>query len=152
VIGGSLYQTEGSQYSLAELRQLVSEFDLTDRVGFTGFIRQPETALRALDIVVHASTSPEPFGLVIAEAMACGRAVVVSDAGGAAELVTPGTDALTHTPGDDRELAERIAALAADPQLRDRLGRAARATAERDFDQARLARDLVPLYRAVTAA
>ena len=147
VIGGSLYQTEGSQYSLAELRQLVSSFDLSDRVGFTGFVRQPETALRALDIVVHASTSPEPFGLVIAEAMACGRAVVVSGAGGAAELVTPGADALTHTPGDVRELAARIAALAADPPLRERLGRAARATAERDFDQARLAQDLVPLYR-----
>jgi glycosyltransferase involved in cell wall biosynthesis len=152
VIGSSLYQTEGSQYSADELRQSVSSFDLSDRVGFTGFIRQPETALRALDVVVHASTSPEPFGLVIAEAMACGRAVVVSSAGGAAELVTPGVDALTHTPGDDRELAAQIAALAADPQLRDRLGRAARATAERAFDQARLARDLVPLYRAVVAA
>jgi glycosyltransferase involved in cell wall biosynthesis len=152
VIGGSLYQTEGSQYSADELRQLVSSFGLSDRVGFTGFIRQPETALRALDVVVHASTSPEPFGLVIAEAMACGRAVIVSSAGGAAELVTPGVDSLTHTPGDARELASRIAALAADRPLRDRLGRAARVTAERAFDQVRLARDLVPIYHAVTAA
>jgi glycosyltransferase involved in cell wall biosynthesis len=152
VIGGSLYQTEGSQYSAEELRQSVSSLHLSGRVGFTGFIRQPETALRALDIVVHASTSPEPFGLVIAEAMACGRAVIVSSGGGAAELITPGVDALTHTPGDDRELAARIAALAADPPMRDRLGRAARATAERAFDQARLARDLVPLYHTVIAA
>ena len=147
-----MYQTEGSQYSADELRQSVSSFGLSDRVGFTGFIRQPETALRALDVVVHASTSPEPFGLVIAEAMACGRAVVVSSAGGAVELVTPGVDALTHTPGDARELAAQIAALAGDRQRRDRLGRAARVTAERAFEPARLARDLVPLYRAVTAA
>ena len=50
-----------------------------------------DEAIRALDVVVHASTSPEPFGLVIAEAMACGRAVIVSDAGGAANSsrVTP---------------------------------------------------------------
>jgi glycosyltransferase involved in cell wall biosynthesis len=152
VIGDALYQTEGSQYSSDALRQSVSALGLDGRVGFTGFIRHPETALRALDVVVHASTSPEPFGLVIAEAMACGRAVVVSNAGGAAELVTPGVDALTHTPGDDRELAARIAALVADPHLRERLGGAARETSERDFDQARLARDLVPIYRAVTTA
>lgn len=152
VIGGSLYQTDGSQYSADELRQLVSSLDLTSRVGFTGFIRQPETALRALDIVVHASTLPEPFGLVIAEAMACGRAVIVSRAGGAEELVTPDVDALTHTPGDVRELTGTVAALAADPHLRARLARAGRATAERAFDQSRLASDLVPVYRSVTAA
>ncbi len=56
--------------------------------------------MRALDIVVHASTRPEPFGLVIAEAMACGRAVITSAAGGAAEIVESEVDALTHTPGD----------------------------------------------------
>ena len=55
--------------------------------------------MRALDVVVHASTQPEPFGLVIAEAMACGRAVVVSSGGGAAEIVTPGEDALVHEVG-----------------------------------------------------
>ena len=51
-------------------------------VGFTGRIDDVPAALRALDIVVHASVEPEPFGLVIAEAMACGRPVVVSRAGG----------------------------------------------------------------------
>ena len=63
------------------------------RVGFTGFL-PPAPAMRALDVVVHASTRPEPFGLVIAEAMACGRAVITSASGGAAELVDAGEDAL----------------------------------------------------------
>jgi len=152
IIGDALYDTDGSQYSRSELRRLVDSLDLADRVGFTGFVRRPETALRALDIVVHASTSPEPFGLVIAEAMACGRAVIVSRGGGAAELVTDDRDALTHTPGDIGELTACIAALAADPERRARLGAAGRRTAERDFDHARLARDLVPVYQSVTAA
>ena len=47
---------------------------VADRVGFTGFVHTPEATFRALHVVVHASTAPEPFGLVIAEAMACGRA------------------------------------------------------------------------------
>jgi glycosyltransferase involved in cell wall biosynthesis len=48
---------------------------------------RPADAMRALDVVVHASTDPEPFGLVVAEAMACGRAVTTSGTGGASELI-----------------------------------------------------------------
>jgi len=151
IIGEALYQTDGSQYSAEELRRLAARHGVADRVGFTGFIRRSDAALRALDIVVHASTSPEPFGLVIAEAMACGRAVIVSGAGGAAELVSPGVDALTHAPGDAEELAARIATLAGDVSLRERMGAAARATAERAFDHARLARELIPVYESVAA-
>lgn len=71
--------------------------------------------MRALDIVVHASTQPEPFGLVIAEAMACGRAVIASQAGGAAEIIDPGENALGLPPGDAAVLAERIVQLAQMP-------------------------------------
>jgi glycosyltransferase involved in cell wall biosynthesis len=149
IVGDAVYQTEGSQYSLEELRQLARSLGIADRVGFTGFVHTPEAAFRALDVVVHASTAPEPFGLVIAEAMACGRAVIVSNAGGAAEIVTPGVDALVHAPGDAGDLSAQIAALAGDAGLRARIGRAARATAERSFDRARLATELVPIYRDV---
>ena len=114
IIGDALYQTDGSQYSLTELRHVAGELGITDRVGFTGFVDQPAAAMRALDIVVHASTEPEPFGLVIVEAMACGRAVIASDAGGAAELFETGVNALGHAPGDAAQLAERIAQLATD--------------------------------------
>ena len=73
MIGGTLYQTEGSQYDLEDLRRLAANLGLEGRVGFTGFVDEPAAAMRALDVVVHASTQPEPFGLVIAEAMAGGR-------------------------------------------------------------------------------
>lgn len=152
IVGDAVYQTEGSQYSLDELRDLARSLGVADRVGFTGFVHTPEAAFRALQVVVHASTAPEPFGLVIAEAMACGRAVIVSNAGGAAELVTPGVDALVHAPGDAGDLSRQIAALAGDAELRARLGRAARATAERSFDRARLATELIPIYRSISAA
>jgi glycosyltransferase involved in cell wall biosynthesis len=146
VIGDAVYQTDGSQYRRAELEHVAASLGIADRVGFTGFVRQSDAALRALDIVVHASTSPEPFGLVVAEAMACGRAVIVSQAGGAAELVTAGVDALPHTPGNVDELSARMATLVADVGLRARLSSAARRTAEQKFDLGRLARELVPVY------
>jgi len=148
VVGGPMYQTDGSQYSLEDLRHLARSLGIADRVAFTGFVHQPEAVFRSLDVVVHASTAPEPFGLVIAEAMACGRAVIVSNAGGAAELVTPGVDACVHVPGEAGSLAAHIVTLAEDAELRARMGRAARVTAERSFDRARLATELVPIYRA----
>jgi glycosyltransferase involved in cell wall biosynthesis len=150
VIGGPVYQTDGSQYTIDELRASAARLGLGDRVGFTGFVERADTALRALDLVVHASTSPEPFGLVIAEAMACGRAVIVSAAAGAVELVTPDVDALTYTPGDADGLSRAIAMLARDAAKRAALGRAARRTAEHRFDRTRLATELMNIYEAVS--
>lgn len=146
VIGGPLYETAGSQHALDDLREFASSLGLDDRVGFTGFLANAPAALRALDIVVHASTEPEPFGLVIAEAMACGRAVLASAAGGAAELFIDGAEALSHRPGDAAGLAETITRLAADRGLRCRLGANAAAAAARRFTRTRLAAELIPLY------
>jgi glycosyltransferase involved in cell wall biosynthesis len=153
VVGGALYETVGSQYSLDDLRRYTAGLGISDRVGFTGFVDKPEEALRALDIVVHASTMPEPFGLVIAEAMACGRAVIASDAGGAREIFTAGVDGTSHVPGNADDLGARITELARDAELRGRIGRAGRQTAERRFDRTRLAADLLPIYeQAITVA
>jgi len=149
ISGDALYQTNGSQHSLAELRELATELGVAQRVGFTGFVKNSAEAMRALDIVVHASTEPEPFGLVIAEGMACGRAVIASAAGGVRELLTAGANALSHQPGDANMLAECITHLAADSSMRRRLGVAARKTAEQRFDRARLATELIPLYSLV---
>ena len=147
VIGSAIYKTGGSQYQLDDLRRIADQLGIAGKVGFTNFVEEADAAMRALDIVVHASTEPEPFGLVIAEAMACGRAVIVSQGGGAAEIINVGVDALGHTPGDASELAERIKQLAIDPALRVRLGQAARAAAEQRFNRARLAKELIPIYR-----
>jgi glycosyltransferase involved in cell wall biosynthesis len=150
VIGGPLYETEGSQYTIAELRTIAKRMGLSDRVGFTGFLKDAAPAMRALDIVVHASIQPEPFGLVIAEAMACGRAVIVSAGGGALEIIEDGVDALAHPPADAAALARLIAMLAGDAAMRTRLGQAAAQTSARRFTHERLAADLLRAYRSIT--
>jgi glycosyltransferase involved in cell wall biosynthesis len=151
IIGGPIYRTMGSQYSLDELRQMASALGLEKRVGFTGFVSDSAAAMRALDVVVHASVAPEPFGLAVAEAFACGRAVIASRGGGILEIIRENQNALAHRPGDACELAAAAARLAADPALRHGLGVAARKTAESSFTRKRLARDLMRLYQRVTA-
>jgi glycosyltransferase involved in cell wall biosynthesis len=115
-------------------------------VGFTGFVADTAAAMRSLDIVVHASTKPEPFGMVIVEGMASGKAVLAASAGGASELFTDGVDALGHVPGDAAMLSERIALLASDDELRRRLGREGRRTAQRVYHRRRLVGELLGLY------
>jgi len=149
IVGGPVYETSGSQTSVSELRELVRALGLEDRVGFTGFVPDASRAMRALDIVVHASTDPEPFGLVIAEAMACRKPVVVSRAGGASELIEPGVNALAFNPGEAAELAQRIEELARDANLRERLGRAGRSMAEQRFHRRRMASELAPIYESL---
>jgi glycosyltransferase involved in cell wall biosynthesis len=147
IIGANIYRTVGSQFSLHELQREAGLLDLSQRVGFTGFVEDTASVMRSLDIVAHASTEPEPFGLVIAEAMACGKPVVVAQAGGAAEIVSLDVNALAHSPGSAEQLAAQILALATSPDLRARLGRAGRSTAESRFDRRRMVAELIPIYR-----
>jgi len=146
IVGGPLYETDGSQYTRSELETAARRLGLESKVGFTGFVADSSAAMRSLDVVVHASAAPEPFGLVIAEAMATGKPVVVSFAGGARELVTPEVDALVHQPGDAGGLAEAIARLATDSALRSRLGRAGRQSAVERFDLTRAGRQMLECY------
>jgi glycosyltransferase involved in cell wall biosynthesis len=146
VIGGPIYDAAESQESAQSLQAFATTLGLGGRVGFTGYVESAPAAIRALDVLVHASTEPEPFGLAIAEGMACARAVVVSATGGAAEIVTPGVDALACAPRDAAGLARAIETLVSDPDLRYRLGQSARKTAERAFSRRRLTRELDQVY------
>ncbi len=149
VIGGPLYHSEGSQVELEELRRLSQELKADHRIGFTGFVERPSAAIRALDIVVHASTRPEPFGRVIVEAMACARPVITTAVGGAAELISANYNALDFRMGDPAHLAERIRQLAEDPELRKQLGTAGRKTVIENFDRQRLGSQLAGFYQQV---
>lgn len=146
VIGGPLYDTAGSQYTVEELRALAASLGVADRVGFTGFIERPAAAMRALDVIVHASIEPEPFGLVIAEGLACGRTVVVSAAGGSGELVDDGVDALAFAPGDAGALARVLERCTRDAELRARVGAAGRRSAIRRFDPDVFAGEFLKIY------
>ena len=146
IIGGPIYQTAGSQFSESELKTQAAKLALGDRIGFIPFQQEPLPVYRALDIVVHASTQPEPFGLTIVEAMACGKAVIVSRAGGAAELFTHGHDAVGVTPGDVAGLASAVGSVLDDAEDRAHLAANARCTAVARFSRPRLGQDVRAIY------
>jgi len=148
VIGGPVYATAGSQFSQAELVALARARGVD--IGFVPFQPDPVSIYRSLDVVVHASTHPEPFGLTIIEAMSCARPVVVSAGGGAKELFVEGVDGLGFTPGNADEMAAAVSRLCTDAELRERLGNEARASAVKRFGRPTFGDRMLSVYRHAT--
>jgi len=146
IIGGPIYKTQGSQFREDELRAQAESLGLGDRVGFVPFRRDTANVYRALDVVVHASTQPEPFGRTIVEAMACARPVIVSDAGGASETFTQDVDAVGFPPGDADALASAILGLLDDPARRERIALEARRSATARFARPRFGTEMAAAY------
>ncbi len=128
------------------LRRKADENPLKGRVTFLGFRDDIIDALRRMDVLVHSSTEPEPFGLVVLEGMAAGLAVIAANEGGPAEIIRNGVDGLLTPPRDARALAAAIEGLLAEPRRRDALAAAARARAVACFDAERTADELARLY------
>lgn len=110
-----------------ELHDFVARQRLKGRVTFTGHVADMSAAYRALDVVVSASTSPEPLGVVVVEAMAMGRPVIAPAHGGALEVVEHEHTGLLFAPNDATALADAISRCITDPALRERVAGAGRA-------------------------
>ncbi|MGZ4317186.1 MAG: glycosyltransferase family 4 protein [Gaiellaceae bacterium] len=128
VVGAPLF---GEDWYEADLKRRADALGLNGRIVFTGFREDIGKALGEIDILVHASVTPEPFGQVIVEGMSAGLPVIAAAAGGPAEIIQDGVDGLLYPPGDADALASRLRGLADDPGLRARLGAAARESSKR---------------------
>ncbi|HEX8362154.1 MAG TPA: glycosyltransferase family 4 protein [Longimicrobium sp.] len=126
-------ESDGGPEYFERVRLAIRESGMEGRFVLAGYQREVEAWYAAMDVVVHASITPEPFGMVVPEAMAAGRAVIAADAGGPREVVTHGVDGLRVPPGDVEALADAIAWLSADADLRAGLGTRARQTARERF-------------------
>jgi glycosyltransferase involved in cell wall biosynthesis len=134
------------------LFELSRELNVGDVVHFTGFRKDVYDVFSSLDVVVHASTSPEPFGRVIIEAMALGRPVIATALGGPLEIIKHGHNGFLIEPGDPAALAEAIITLAADEKERTRIGRNASAHVNEHFRQEDAVRKIEAIYDELMAA
>jgi glycosyltransferase involved in cell wall biosynthesis len=107
------------------LAKRAGELGLGDRVELLGLRNDLPELAAAADLFVQP-TVYEAFGLAVAEAMACGLPVIASRVGGLPELVRHQETGLLVPPGDPWALAEAIDQLASQPEVRRRMGEAAR--------------------------
>jgi len=121
------------------------------RLRRAGYQRTAPAIVAACDVSVLPALRREGLPRSIIEAMACGVAPIVTDAGGSAELVENGVSGLVVPPGDAAALAAAIERLYHDNDLREQLGRAARRRIEQDFDLDRTVTQTLALYRELLA-
>jgi glycosyltransferase involved in cell wall biosynthesis len=125
----------GDDVYVKELDSFLQEKQLRHAVSFHGKVLQSELLERydRADILLVPSLWDEPFGLVVAEAMACGLPVIASNCGGPAELITHNVNGLLVPPGDVYALTAAIRDMVDHPLQRHHLGQAARETAQTRF-------------------
>jgi glycosyltransferase involved in cell wall biosynthesis len=123
----------GSGRAEAALRVKADRLGLTPRVRFLGWVADKRAFFEPLDLFCVPSRE-EPFGIVVLEAMAYGRAMVASAASGPREIISDGVDGLLVPPASPAALADALATLLKDPARRQALARAARATVRARFD------------------
>jgi glycosyltransferase involved in cell wall biosynthesis len=145
LIGAPLFGEAEAAYG-ESLRQLADELHISTRVDFRGHRDDIPEQLHSLDILVHASITPEPFGQVVIEGMSAGLPVVASRGGGPDELIRDKVDGLLYPPGDVPALAKIFRQLADEPELRAQLARAAERRA-RDYSPESVGRQIMRAYR-----
>lgn len=130
LVGKALF---GEDDYVQSLQAKIQEYGVQDRVHFLGFRADIPALMASCDLVAHTSTSPEPFGRVIIEAMLSGCPVIAAKAGGATELIDHGQTGWLCPPKDPPQLAQMIGECQRQPQLRQQIATQARVQASQTF-------------------
>jgi glycosyltransferase involved in cell wall biosynthesis len=125
----------------ASLKRFVTAHRLESRVHFVAFQADIASTLSQLDLLLHCSTKPEPFGRVIIEGMAVGLPVIAAAAGGVSEIITPGVDAGLATPGNADAYLAQMTAILGSAEKRNAWSIAGRRTVETKFTLERVFQD-----------
>ena len=134
----------------AALREFIRSQNLRERVHFIPFQRDIASCLSDLDVLVHASLKPEPFGRVVIEAMAVGIPVIAARGGGVPEIVTHSENGLLATPGVAEEYIHHLHVLLNDSDLRARIRDQGQATVAARFSLSRVQTAFESLFAAVS--
>jgi glycosyltransferase involved in cell wall biosynthesis len=133
--------------ALGEVKAEAANTGMQDWVRYPGFVNETEDLYAASDVLAVPSVLPEPFGLVIIEAMLCGCPVVASAHGGAVEIIEDGENGLLFPPGDAAALAKCLHRLAVDLGLRRKVIEGGQETARSKFSEKRFAAQVQNVLR-----
>jgi glycosyltransferase involved in cell wall biosynthesis len=136
----------GGEAYRQELEKLAADAGLNGQVVFAGHQDNVFKFLNRLDVVVHTSILPEPFGRVIIEAMAMEKPVIATGMGGPLEIIEHGRDGILIRENDPRSLAQAIYDLHHNSAQRAQLAHEARQKVETRFSLNRFAGELERVY------
>jgi glycosyltransferase involved in cell wall biosynthesis len=114
--------SDGDPRYFDQCREIARSSSFADQIEFTGLVTDVAAYYRKCTVVVHASIEPEPFGMVVIEAMAEARPVVASILGAPPEIIQDGIEGYLVDPKDSDVMASRISRLLGDPALATEMG------------------------------
>jgi glycosyltransferase involved in cell wall biosynthesis len=144
--------SDGDPRYFDECREIARSSAFAPQIEFIGLVTDVAAYYRKCTVVVHASIEPEPFGMVVIEAMAEARPVVASILGAPPEIIQDGVDGYLVNPKDPEAMASRIISLLADPALATDMGIRAHEKVLAQYDPGIAARRFELLYREVARA
>lgn len=112
IVGDALF---GENDYAARLRALAEERGIADRVHFLGHRNDVPRLMQAVDVMVHPSVDPEPFGRTLVEAMLAGVPVIATNTGAASDILQNGKAGTLVRPNDAQDIAAAIARVLANP-------------------------------------
>jgi len=148
IVGDGEASSKNEDY-MANLRSMVSEFDLDDIVTFTGHRTDIPNIMKSADAVICASSLPEPFGRVIIESMAVGTPAVATNAGGTTDIITDGVNGILVPAKDSEALAHAMLRLSRDSGLVQKLRSAAMQTVADRYTVRHHVNQICDSYRSV---
>ena len=138
--------SDGEKAYQDKITRIVEEGDFKDRIIFTGYVKNVGEHYSLMDVCVHASIQPEPFGLVITEAMSYGVPVVASNRGAPREIISDGQDGYLIDPEATNVFADRIIGLLTNNNLRSRIAANGKERVLRDYPLEAYAREMEQIY------
>lgn len=150
LVGDALFGTD-DEYA-AGLQRQAQTLGVADRVHMLGFRADVPALMKAVDVVVHTSTSAEPFGRVIVEGMLAERPVIATRAGGASEIIHDGVNGLLTPPGDAAVLQAALRSLFTHPERARALAQKGADRARRQFSLSSVAQTIDTLSRRVVSS
>ncbi|MEM1989653.1 MAG: glycosyltransferase [Candidatus Bathyarchaeia archaeon] len=133
---------KGYEYLIDELITKTQKLGLVENIIFCGYRKDIPDILKAVDIVVVPSTQPDPFPMVVLEAMAACKPVVATAHGGPVEMIVDGYTGFLVPLDSPQIMAERLLQLAKNPQLRESMGKHGRKRVEDLFSIRRFNDDI----------
>lgn len=146
IVGSSSAESTGY---MEEMKHLADQLGIKKQVVFTGYRWDVSKLMQFMDVIVHASTKPEPFGMVLIEGMALGKPVVATCGGGPLDIVVDGKTGYLVDSGDVESMARTVIELLNAPEYAKRVGLAGRERAEKLFSNVRYATQMEEIYQQI---
>lgn len=148
IVGDDFETGERDDY-IFNLKSLIEELDLGDAIRFAGHRSDIPNVMKAADVVVCASSKPEPFGRVIIESMAVGKPVIATDAGGATDIIDNGVNGLLVPIRNSDAMAEAMVRLIRDNDFSNTIRSAGLQSVADRYTVAKHAERVSDIYRNV---